>query len=133
MRTLYHRNVTLRIVGYTEVVRFTGDSERGLVVLHAAFCRRIWRCSGPPQLPIPLGMELRLTPGEHVLRGDVTDNTVQADVVVILDVAPHVYSLPGISVQCAEATFRRNRAILTILPTSPSIVWFAVGLIYEGH
>ena len=30
-------------VGYTELIRFAGNSEHGLVVLHAAFCRRIWR------------------------------------------------------------------------------------------
>ena len=36
------------------------------------------------QLPIPLGMDLLLTPGEHVLRRDVADGTVQADVVVML-------------------------------------------------
>lgn len=29
--------------------------------------------SGLPQLPIPLGMDLPLTPGEHVLRRDVAD------------------------------------------------------------
>ena len=28
------------------------------------------------QLPIPLGMDLLLTPGEHILRGDVANRTV---------------------------------------------------------
>src|SRR5436190_14301778 len=41
------------------------------------------------QLPIPLGVDLRLTPGEHVLRRDVANRAVQADVVVMLDVALH--------------------------------------------
>ena len=41
------------------------------------------------QLPIPLGMDLRLTPGEHVLRRDVALGAVQADVVVVMHVAPH--------------------------------------------
>ena len=41
------------------------------------------------QLPIPLVVDLPLTPGEHVLRGDVADRAVQADVVVMLDVAFH--------------------------------------------
>jgi hypothetical protein len=40
------------------------------------------------QLPIPLGVDLLLTPGEHVLRRDVADGAVQADVVVMLDVSP---------------------------------------------
>ncbi len=30
------------------------------------------------QLPIPVGVDLLLTPGEHVLRRDVADRTVQA-------------------------------------------------------
>lgn len=41
------------------------------------------------QLPIPLGVELRLTPGEHVCWRDVADGAVPADVVVVPDVAPH--------------------------------------------
>ena len=41
------------------------------------------------QLPIPLSMDLVLTPGEPVLRRDVADGTVQTDVVVMLDVARH--------------------------------------------
>jgi len=39
------------------------------------------------QLPIPLRLDLHLTPGEQVLRRDVADCTVQGDVVVMLDVA----------------------------------------------
>jgi hypothetical protein len=39
------------------------------------------------QLPIPIGVDLLLTPGEHVLRRDVAHRAVQADVVVMLDVA----------------------------------------------
>ena len=41
------------------------------------------------QLSISVGVDLLLTPGEHVLRRDVADRTVQADVVVMLDVALH--------------------------------------------
>jgi hypothetical protein len=33
------------------------------------------------QLPVPLGVDLRLTPGEHVLRRDVANRAVQADIV----------------------------------------------------
>ena len=46
------------------------------------------------QLPIPLRMALLLTPGEHVFRRDVTDGTVQADV---------INTAPLISVQRAIA------------------------------
>src|SRR6266498_5338984 len=35
------------------------------------------------------GMYLLLTPGEHVLRSDVADGAIQADVVVMFDVALH--------------------------------------------
>src|SRR4029077_8176411 len=42
-------------------------SSRGLLPQNLALF------SGLPQLPIPLGMDLRLTPGEHVLRRDVAD------------------------------------------------------------
>jgi hypothetical protein len=41
------------------------------------------------QLPIPTGVDLLLTPGEHVLWRDVANRAVQADVVVMLDVALH--------------------------------------------
>jgi hypothetical protein len=41
------------------------------------------------QLPIPLGVDLPLTPGEHVLRGDVANRAVQPNIVVMLDVALH--------------------------------------------
>ena len=41
------------------------------------------------QLPISLSMDLLLTPGDHVLRRDVADCTIQADVVVMLDIALH--------------------------------------------
>lgn len=36
------------------------------------------------QLPIPLGLNLLLMPGEHVLWRDVTDRAVQTNVVVML-------------------------------------------------
>ena len=41
------------------------------------------------QLPVPLGLNLVLMPGEHVLRRDVTDGAVQADVVVMLYLTPN--------------------------------------------
>ena len=41
------------------------------------------------QLHIPLGVDLLLTPGEHVLRRDIANRAVQAGVVVIIDVALH--------------------------------------------
>ena len=37
------------------------------------------------QLPVALSMDLRLSAHEHVLRRDVANGTVQADVVVMLD------------------------------------------------
>ncbi len=57
-------------------------SSRGLLPTNLPlFSRRL-------QLAIPLGMNLLLTAGEHVVRRDVADGAVQADVVVILDVSP---------------------------------------------
>ena len=41
------------------------------------------------QLSMSLSMDLLLTAGEHVLRRDVTDGTVQADIVVMFHVALH--------------------------------------------
>jgi len=41
------------------------------------------------QFPVALRVDLRLTPVEHVFRRDVADRAVQADVVVMLDVALH--------------------------------------------
>jgi hypothetical protein len=38
------------------------------------------------QLPVALSMDLRMSAREHVLRRDVANCTVQADVVVMLDV-----------------------------------------------
>jgi len=51
----------------------------------------------PPrlQLPIPVGVDLLRSPGEHFLRRDVADRTVQADVVVMLDVALDAALLPA--------------------------------------
>jgi len=36
------------------------------------------------QFPIPVGLNLLLMPGEHVLRRDVADGTIQTDVVVMV-------------------------------------------------
>src|SRR5215469_6146550 len=41
------------------------------------------------QLPIPLGLNLLLMPGEHVLCRDVADGSVQTHVVVMLYVTLH--------------------------------------------
>src|SRR5258708_27649026 len=64
---------------------FTGDwpfrSSRSLLAMNLPLFSRLL------QLPIALGMDLLLTPGEDVLRRDVADCTVQAEVVVMLDVA----------------------------------------------
>src|SRR5712692_5909620 len=38
------------------------------------------------QLPVPLGLNLLLMPGEHVLRRDVADGAVETHVVVMLHV-----------------------------------------------
>ena len=76
------------------------------------------------QLPIPVGVDLLLTPSEHALRRDVADHTVQG-VVIMLDVAlhhtPHIFqrqwrsrpdaqlSLPGCN---ASVTSSRVRSII---------------------
>jgi len=39
------------------------------------------------QLPVSLGVDLLLTPGENVLRRDVANGTVQADIVVMFHLA----------------------------------------------
>jgi hypothetical protein len=54
-------------------------SSRGLLTTNLALL------SGLIQLPIPRGMDLLLTPDEHVLRRDVANRTVQANVVVMAD------------------------------------------------
>ena|SRR5947209_17546007 len=46
------------------------------------FSRRI-------QLPVPLGVDLLLTSGQHFLRRDVANRAVQPNVVVAMDVALH--------------------------------------------
>ena len=62
--------------GYSTVVRF---------IRHAARWRRFFRCSlAASNFPIPLGLNLLLMPGEHVLRRDVADGAVQTNVVVML-------------------------------------------------
>src|SRR6202795_749632 len=63
-------------------------SRRPLAAILPLFLRRV-------QLPIPLGLNLLLVPGEHVLRRDVAGGTVQADVVVmlhvVLDQTPRIF------------------------------------------
>jgi hypothetical protein len=41
------------------------------------------------QLPISLGLDLLLTPRQHVLRRDIAGGAVQANVVVMLNVPFH--------------------------------------------
>ncbi len=53
---------------------------RSLTAIPPLFPRRL-------QLPIPLGLNLLLMPGEHVLWRDVADGAVQTDVVVVLYVS----------------------------------------------
>ena len=70
-----------RFVGKPEVTRF--HPSRGLLATNLPlFPRRL-------QLPIPLGLNLLLMPGEHVLRRDVSDGAVQTHVVVMLHVTLH--------------------------------------------
>ena len=70
-----------RIVGKPEVTRF--HPSRGLLATNLPlFPRRL-------QLPIPLGLNLLLMPGEHVLRRDVSDGAVQTHVVAVLHVTLH--------------------------------------------
>jgi len=67
-----------RIVGQPEVIRF---------IRHATPWRRFFRCSlAASNFPIPLGLNLLLIPGGHVLRCDVPDGAVQTNVVVMLHV-----------------------------------------------
>ena len=51
--------------------------------------RRVYRNSAGVTAHTERGTDLLLTPGEHVLRRDVAGCAVQADVVVMLDVALH--------------------------------------------
>jgi hypothetical protein len=62
-------------------------SRRPLAAILPLFLRRV-------QLPIPLGLNLLLVPGEHVLWSDVADGTVQANVVVMLHIT--LYQAPCI-------------------------------------
>ena len=80
--------VIVRIVGYPEVIPFIRDSRRVLFVssrdLSTADLARFPRLL---QHPIPRGVDFLLPPGEHLLRRDVADGAVQANGVVMLDVA----------------------------------------------
>src|SRR5438034_5917634 len=70
-------------------------SRRPLAAILPLFLRRV-------QLPIPLGLNLLLVPGEHVLWSDVADGTVQANVVVMLHIT--LYQAP-----CIFQRQRRSR------------------------
>jgi len=50
-------------------------------------------------MPISVGLNLLLMPGEHVLRRDVTDSAVQTDAVVMLFV-----TLPTMELQAKSIT-----------------------------
>lgn len=69
-------------------MRFIRDCERGSSFLRGLLTTNLALFSDLLQLPIPLGMDLLLTRGE-LLRRDVANRTVQANVVVMLDVALH--------------------------------------------
>jgi hypothetical protein len=62
-----------RIVGQPEVIRF---------IRHAARWRRLF--PRRLQFPLPVGLNLLLMPGEHLLRRDVADGAVQRNVVQML-------------------------------------------------
>jgi hypothetical protein len=64
-------------------MRLAFRSSRSLLAMNPPLFSRLF------QLPVSLGMDLLLTTGEHVLRRDVADSTVQADLVEMLDVALH--------------------------------------------
>jgi hypothetical protein len=67
-----------------------GFSYSGSKAYHAACCRtNLPLLSRRLQLPIPLSVDLQLSPGEYVLRRDVANRAVQTDTVVMLDVARH--------------------------------------------
>ena len=70
-------------------------SRRPLAAILPLFLRRV-------QLPMPLGLNLLLVPGEHVLWSDVADGTVQANVVVMLHIT--LYQAP-----CIFQRQRRSR------------------------
>ena len=57
-------------------------SRRPMAAILPLFLRRL-------QLPIPLGLNLLLTPRQHFVRRDVADGAVRADGVVMLDVTLH--------------------------------------------
>src|SRR5690348_14103469 len=65
-------------------------SESSPKASHAACSRRTCRCfRASANFRSLLGVDLPLTPGEHVLRGDVVNRAVQSNVVVMLDVTLH--------------------------------------------
>jgi hypothetical protein len=74
-----------QIVSRSVVIRF---------ISHAARWRRFFLFPRRLQLPIPLGLNLLLMPGEQVLWRDVADGAIQMNVVVMLYVT--VYQTPRI-------------------------------------
>src|SRR5215469_7730685 len=89
-------------------------SRRPLAAILPLFLRRV-------QLPIPLGLNLLLMPGEHVLWSDVADGTVQANVVVMLHIT--LYQAP-----CIFQRQRRSRAECTRFSAICASAHFAVRL-----
>src|ERR1700679_1741091 len=61
--------------------RLAACSSRGLLAMTLALL------SGGFQLAVAFRVDFLLTPRQHILRRDVADGTVQADVVVMLDVS----------------------------------------------
>jgi hypothetical protein len=77
-------------------------SSRGLLTANVAL---FW---GLLQLRIPLGMDSGLRPGEHVLRRDAADGTVQADLVVMVDPARRQTARISVALSGTVAEVRRH-------------------------
>src|ERR1700687_1807529 len=86
-------------------------SRRPLAAILPLFLRRV-------QLPIPLGLNLLLVPGEHVLWSDAADGTVQTNVVVMLHIT--LYQAPCIFQR--QRCFRPNAVAFQGLVSALSLV-----------
>src|ERR1017187_9815304 len=63
------------------------------------------------QLPIPLGLNLLLMPGEHILRRDVADGAVQTQVIVMLCVTLILTDIRFLHFQLRQDTFRWSLSV----------------------
>src|SRR6516162_7698304 len=82
-RVLFLANgfVVFTSVRYDRKMGLSAPSSRGLLPTNLTLFSCLLK------LPISLSMDLLLTAGEHVLRRDVANSTVQADIVVMFHVA----------------------------------------------